>query len=240
LSEQPGIQQASVSAASDDWDASSAQYVATEARQMATLCASVDGAKLCGRASEIRGGVPCTIDLSVKSLSAAMGGHCCHAPAIVDDGVTWFARFRLDKVSSPPVEARDYILRSEAATMVFLRTQTGVPVPKVFDWAAEADLENEVGMGYILMAKMEGKPLDWQQLTGEQKEKVLQGFVDVFLELERHPFDRIRSILSSKTDNTRFEVQGIAHHSTFDMAEAGEQPLGPFDSSVATVRAVVE
>ena len=40
---------------------------------MATLSARIDGAKPCDRASEIRGGVTCTIDLSVKSLTAAIG-----------------------------------------------------------------------------------------------------------------------------------------------------------------------
>jgi hypothetical protein len=89
---------------------------------MAALCARIDGAKLCNRASRIRGDVLCTINLSAESLSAAMGGQNCHAPVIFDDGVTWLARFRLVKVSSPPVEPRDYILRSEVATMVFLRT----------------------------------------------------------------------------------------------------------------------
>ena len=159
---------------------------------------------------------------------------------IFDDGVARLARLRLAKVSSPLVEARNYILRSKVATMVFPRTQTRVPVPEVFDWAAESDPENEVGTGYILMEKREGKPLDWQQLTEEQEEKVVQQLADALLELEGHPFGRVGFIMSPESDNTRFEVQGIAHHSTFDMTEAGGQPLGPSDSSVGAARAVVE
>ena len=77
----------------------------------------------------------------------------------------WLARFRLAKVSSPPLAARDYILRSEVATMMFLHTRTGVPVPKVFDWSAESDPENDVGLGYILMEKLHGTPLNWQRAT---------------------------------------------------------------------------
>lgn len=207
---------------------------------MAALCARMDGAKLCRRASEVRGGVSCTINLSVKSLSAMMGGQNCHALVIFDDGVTWLARFRLSKVSSPLVEARDYILRSEVATMVFLHTQTGVPVPELFDWAVESDPTNDVGTGYILMEKMKGTSLDWQQLTSEQKEKVLRQLADVFLEIKRHPFGKIGSIMSSKEESARFEVQDIAHHSTFDMTDVGGRALGPFDSSVAVARAVVQ
>lgn len=100
-----------------------------------------------------------------------MGGQNCHAEIVFDDGVSWLARFRLDKVASPPVAARDYILRSEVATLAFLQNRTEVPVPRVFAWKADSDPENDIGTGYILMEKMEGNPLDWQQLTAEQKEK---------------------------------------------------------------------
>ena len=58
----------------DDWDAYCRQHVATEARQMADLWARIDRAKLCARASRLRGGVPCRTDLSVKNLPAMMGG----------------------------------------------------------------------------------------------------------------------------------------------------------------------
>jgi hypothetical protein len=46
--------------------------------------------------------------------------------------------------------------------------------------------------------------------------------------------------MSPESDSTRFEVQGIARHSTFDIAEGGGRPLRPFDSAVAAARAVVE
>jgi hypothetical protein len=62
----------------------------------------------------------------------------------------------------------------------------------------------------------------------------------VFLELERHLFDRIGFIMSPKSYRTRFEAQGIAHHSIFDVAEGGGQPLRPFDSSGVAACAVVE
>lgn len=91
------------------------------------------------------------MDMSVENLSATKGGQNCHAEIILEDGVTWLARFRIPQVSTPPPEIRDYILRSEVATMTFLRTQTRIPVPGVFDWAAKFDPENCIGTGYILM-----------------------------------------------------------------------------------------
>ncbi|KAK3380340.1 hypothetical protein B0T24DRAFT_190915 [Lasiosphaeria ovina] len=246
----------------EDWAAYSAQYVATEARQMAGLCSKINGPELCRRASDMRSGIPCTIDLSAASLSAMMGGQNCHAELLFGDGVAWLARFRLaTKVTSPPTVARDYILASEVATLSFLHAQTRVPVPRVFGWAREGDPDNRVGVGYVLMEKLAGKPLDWPALAGQQKEWIMQQLVDIFLELERHPFDRLGSIVSRLPvgngsragtggdghgggggggggDDAAFEIQGIAHHATFDTA--AKQPLGPFTSSPEAARALVE
>ncbi|KAI1502336.1 hypothetical protein F5X99DRAFT_379924 [Biscogniauxia marginata] len=222
----------------ESWEDYSAQYAATEARQMNELCRRIDGSKLCTRASLLRRGIPCTINLSTKKLSTMMGGQNCHAEITFQDNVKWLARFRLAKTSSPPVEARDYILRSEAATMNFLRKHTRIPTPEVFDWACESDPQNPLGeVGYILMEKVEGEPLDWQLATSSQKERVMQQLVDIFLEIEKHPFDAIGSITPAK-DPTAFEIQGFAHHSTFRPECGGA--LGPFYSSLEAARVVVE
>jgi hypothetical protein len=166
-----------------------------------------------------------------------MGGQNCHAEITFQDNVKWLARFRLIKTSSPPLEAREYILQSEAATMNFLRKHTRIPVPEVYDWACESDAQNPLGVGYILMEKVEGVPLNWQLATPAQKEKVMQQLVDIFLEVEKHPFDTMGSIMPAK-DSTAFEVQGFAHHAIFRPECGG--PLGPFDSSVESARVAIE
>ncbi|KAI0399408.1 hypothetical protein F4802DRAFT_610915 [Xylaria palmicola] len=158
-------------------------------------------------------GIPCSIDVSTKNLSAMMGGQNCHAEITFQDNVKWLAWFRLTKTSSPPVIARDYVLQSEAATMKFLRKDTRIPSPEVFDWACESDPQNPVGrVGYILMEKVEGKPLKWHLATSSQKEKVMQQLVDIFLGIEKHPFDTDSHI-----------------HATFRPGNGG--PLGPFNSA---------
>lgn len=80
--------------------------------------------------------------------------------------MSWIARFKLRCVKSPPQELSDYVLRSEASTLRFLQDQTSIPAPHIFDWACESDASNEVGVGYILMEKLQGSPLNWQQATG--------------------------------------------------------------------------
>ncbi|KAI0911265.1 hypothetical protein F4823DRAFT_636585 [Ustulina deusta] len=221
-----------------NWENYSVQYVATESRQMAELCRRIDSSKLCKRASRLRNGIPCTTNLSAEALSSMMGGQNCHAEITFEDQVRWLVRFRLAKTSSPPVTVRDYLLRSEAATMIFLRKHTQIPSPEVYDWACESDPYNPIGrVGYILMEKIEGKALDWQLATLSHKEKVMRQLVDIFLEIEKHPFDKLGSIMPGK-DADAFEIQGYAHHGTFRPEPRG--PLGPFHSSLEATRATIK
>ena len=95
-----------------------------EARQVDELCLRIDCSKLCSRASMLREGISCTVDLSLKSLTAMMGNQNCHVGITFDDNIRWLARFRLARTSSPPQEVRGWILRSEAATMTYLQQHT--------------------------------------------------------------------------------------------------------------------
>ncbi|PNY24045.1 Uncharacterized protein TCAP_06015 [Tolypocladium capitatum] len=74
-----------------------------------------------------------------------MGNQNCHVKVAFQDGVEWLACFRLTKSSSPPRQVRDFILRSEAATMMHLQQHTRIPTPKAFDWACESDPTNSLG-----------------------------------------------------------------------------------------------
>lgn len=150
-----------------NWNEYSARYAAAESRRLQELCRRIDDGELCARASQVRSDakVPCAVDLSPKNLSAMMGGQNCHAEVVFADGLVWLARFRLSSPISPPLEVRDYVLRSEAATLEFLQRHTCIPSARIFDWACESDLANMVGVDYILMEKLSGNPLDWQGAT---------------------------------------------------------------------------
>lgn len=109
--------------------------------------------------------------------------------------VKWLARFHLAKVSSPPREIHDWILQNEAATMLYLQQHTCIPTPKVFNWARKSDPRNKIRVDYILMEKLEGKPLIWQEATPQQREKAMQQLADIFLEIEKHHFKIMGSSL---------------------------------------------
>ncbi|KAI0172481.1 hypothetical protein GGR52DRAFT_409180 [Hypoxylon sp. FL1284] len=222
----------------ENWEDYASQYAAAEARQMDKLCHKIDSVKVCACASLLREGVPCVTNISAKSLSAMMRGQNCHAEITFQDNVKWLARFRLANISSPPQEVRDYILASEVASMDFLHRHTSIPSPKVFDWARESDPSNPLGqVGYILMEKMEGRPLDWQAATPWQKEKIMQQLVDIFLEIEKHPFDLMGSIVPSRNPYS-VGIQGFAQYATYRIGKEG--PVGPFRSSLEAARAVIE
>ncbi|KAG6004502.1 hypothetical protein E4U43_000726 [Claviceps pusilla] len=227
-----------------NWSEYCAQYTAAEARRLDTLCKRIDGTKLCERASQVRshGGsginIPCSVDLSPRKLAAMMGGQNCHAEIKFDDGVEWLARFRLPGAASPPAEVRDYVLRSEAVTMQFLERRTRVPSPRVFDWACESDPTNTIGVGYILVEKMPGTPLQWQSATAVQKEKIVRQLAEIMLEIERHPFEQLGSLVAAASDS-QMQLGGLAQHSTCRSGDGGKA-LGPFRSSRDAFRALVE
>jgi aminoglycoside phosphotransferase (APT) family kinase protein len=163
-----------------------------------------------------------------------MGNQNCHAELVFGDGVKWLARFRLTRTSSPPQEVRDWILRSEAATMTYLQRYTRIPSPKIFDWACESDPENPLGVGYILMEKLDGKSIDWQAATLQQKDKVMQQLFEIFLEIEKHPFKAIGSPILV---GDAIDIQGLTYKSIF---QAGKGRLGPFYSVLEWLQEILE
>ncbi|KXG45349.1 Aminoglycoside phosphotransferase [Penicillium griseofulvum] len=135
-----------------------------------------------------------------------MGGMNYHIEISFNDGVSWLARIRRFNATSPPLELRNYIMHSEVATLKFL-SNTTVPAPKVYEF--NVDETNPVGVAYILMEKMPGKSLDWSLATDKQKRKVIDQLVDIYIELQTHPFDTMGSLV---------------------MDEFGSQHAGPFAS----------
>ena len=167
-----------------------------------------------------------------------MGGQNCHTEVVFEDQVRWVARFRLIKTSSPPPEVRDYLLNSEVATMDYLRRHTSIPSPEIYGWACESDQRNSVGVGYIFMEKMKGKPLNWEGSTMAQRERIMQHLVDISLEIEKHPFEAMGSLMPNPASQNGFEIGGLAREATFSLGCKG--PLGPFQTSVEGVRAIFE
>ncbi|KAF1981464.1 hypothetical protein K402DRAFT_415504 [Aulographum hederae CBS 113979] len=142
-----------------------------------------------------------------------MGNQNCHAEIIFDDGVKWLARLRLAWTISPPA--------------------------LVFDWSCGLDPTIAIGVDYILQAKLDGKPLDWPSARPEQREKIMQQLADVCLELEKHPFDFIGSLVtvdrnpaSPNGHNSPYDIKVntyLAHRSRLHVMEALFESHKPTD-----------
>ncbi|KAI9870470.1 MAG: hypothetical protein M1830_004217, partial [Pleopsidium flavum] len=156
---------------------------------------------LIARASALREGISCSVatpNLDKTALASAMGNVNYHIELCFRDGISWIARIKRRNASTPPAAVREYMIRSEIATYRFLE-KTDVPTPKVFDYVVGSD--NPVGVGYILMEKIPGRPLPSTSHTMEQMQKVLGQLADVYVELERHPFDAMGSLDQPGTDH---------------------------------------
>lgn len=105
------------------------------------------------------------------------GGFNLHVDITFDDGIIWLARFRLLQINQPSTEKVNFDRMSEVATYQLLRSTT-IPVPQVFDFAPDGD-NNQVGAGYILLEKVQGRPMNWFQASQPQKEYIIQQLADI-------------------------------------------------------------
>lgn len=198
-----------------------------EAVELELLIKSIDTSALASRASELRGGIPCSIPplhYDRATRSSVMGGMNYHIEVTFDDGVQWLARVRRSNATSPPPELRDYIVRSEMATLKFLE-QTRVPAPKVFDFAL-GTAPNAIGAGYILMEKLPGSSLRWATATDAQRTKVMDQLADIFIDLHKHPFDLLGALDRPASPH----VGSFARESLTGFADGRMRAMGPFSS----------
>ncbi|KAL3468070.1 hypothetical protein BJX64DRAFT_282954 [Aspergillus heterothallicus] len=137
------------------------------------------------------------------------------------DGVRWIARIRRFNATSPPPDLRDYIMRSEVATLQLL-SETKVPAPKVFDYGPHG--QTPVRVGYILMEKLPGKSLRWSLTTPEQKTKVISQLADVYISLKSLSFHKMGSLDEPGPDH----VGPFARESLTEYINSQMIPLGPY------------
>ena len=85
-------------------------------------------------------------------------------------------------------------LRSEAATMQYVRTHTTIPVPDIL--AISENPANGVGAQFVLMGRAPGAPLDtlWPALSDDHKRAALRQIASVLAQLATLRFDKIGSL----------------------------------------------
>ncbi|KAJ5929505.1 hypothetical protein N7454_006455 [Penicillium verhagenii] len=212
-----------------------AAYDAAKQTHLESLLAKINFGALASVASKARNGISCRIPALVHGLKQAalsqLGGQNCHLDVEFDDGVTWIVGLRLCDPLLPPQPVQDYIFLSEVATLEFLEGTT-VPSPRVYLYQP-ASCQNPVGSSFVLMEKMPGTALQWNKANSEQRTKVMQQLVDIFLELEKYPLKQTGSLVPS---DVRDKVGGFAQPPLF---ETPEKTVGPFTNLKTAYEAMI-
>ncbi|KAI5777588.1 hypothetical protein EDC01DRAFT_697977 [Geopyxis carbonaria] len=211
--------------------------------EVTRLRAAVNESALCARASALNGGRACTLEHPpAQGAGSMMGCANYHARLRFGDGSpSWLVRIPRAGVHGPsaaPSQRRelvDYMIASEFATLQFL-AGTSVPAPTPYGYALCGDAGNDVGVGYILMAELPGKP--WYGQSGgdadaDGRKRIWDGLAEILIELRRHPFKRAGS-LQPRGDGG-VEV-GAAASDRFILID----PHGPYDSAAAYYAGFVE
>lgn len=98
------------------------------------------------------------------------------------------------KVPTPIAGPRHYLTASEVATMDFLRSEVGLPIPRVYGWNSSAAVEeNPVGAEYVIMEKVQGVELSrcWRGLTKKERLAVIRRICEYENKLFTTPFEQI-------------------------------------------------
>jgi len=231
---------------SEDPDTYFAEYSAAKERHLSVLLSKINIDALKSAASMARHGIRCRVPAfddhsspasRLDLVSSQCGGQNCHMDVDFDDGITWIARIRLQDPLLPPASVQKHIFLSEIATLQFL-ARTAVPAPQVHYYQLEAP-NNAVGASYVLMDKLQGKPLDWYEANHDQRLKVMEQLADVYLELERHPFPTAGSIIPLGISGKQDLVE-VGSYAQLPWFETLEKALGPFSTLEAAYTTMLD
>ncbi|KAI9733947.1 MAG: hypothetical protein M1834_002603 [Cirrosporium novae-zelandiae] len=153
---------------------------------------------------------PCICDLSQKPSNG-----CLNWAIVIsfDDGVEWLFRSPR-KYYALNMDTAGALISNEAATLKYIRMNSTIPVPEVFEYSSTPF--NEIGVPFILMSKARGVPLStrgWNSqphkvpgshnnpppcLTSKEKEKVMKQLGEITSKPLHLQFDKIGSIVEEK------------------------------------------
>ncbi|KAF5006090.1 hypothetical protein FDECE_7508 [Fusarium decemcellulare] len=175
------------------------------------------------QAIELSGGKPCRLDDQDTLGRSLMGGMHVHLQLFFEDGTIWLARILRETYTSFNDQLSNDILVSECATLRWLES-ADVPTPRLYGYGLRGDARNEVGVAYMLIDKLPGKPFDSGSASDDQRSKVLNGWAKVLSTLSTRPFDRIGSL--------KFAADGTIKIGAIASDRTGTLPcIGPFDNA---------
>ncbi|KAJ5719080.1 hypothetical protein N7493_007535 [Penicillium malachiteum] len=196
------------------------------------LICHVNTYELVRLATKLNGGIKCEFKLGAHFGTGSMMG-CAnyHAWLCFENGERWIVRIPRTGFSDVPPDLVEYLVMSEYATLKFFESTT-IPSPKPFAYAIVSDPVNRVGVSFILMQALPGKPFYAYEASEVQKKHVLEQLAGILIDISKHPFSQAGSL---KIEGNKVDIGPVASNRFVAL-----KTYGPFDSSSEYLTSITE
>ncbi|KZV95199.1 hypothetical protein EXIGLDRAFT_748249 [Exidia glandulosa HHB12029] len=204
----------------------------TRIEEFALFLDTIDLDAIAARASTLRNGMPCTApDPDEVWSSLEHGGYNILLPLTFADDTTWLVRVRRQNSRTASPDMSRHNLLSEVATYRWLAS-IGYPVPRLFDYATDADDSHGFGKPYILMEKLngkafEGKSMPFEDYDDASRDHILRQAAHLHILLANNPLPAVGSLIPSESS------PGAVPGPMSDSSPGVAPDFGPFPSARA-------
>ncbi|KAI0388787.1 hypothetical protein F5Y17DRAFT_463370 [Xylariaceae sp. FL0594] len=208
-------------------------WLAAQTAELVALSKKTNHAALLQRAKELSGGLECRLDGEDPLGRGMMGGMHLHLQLVFEDGTVWLARILRETYTSFDDGLSNQILLSECATLRWLEGKLDLPTPRLYGYGLRGDPANAVGVAYMLIDRLPGRPFNSGEASDEQKAKVLQQWAGVLCTLAKHPFNTIGSL--------ELDADGAVRVGPIASNRTGSMPcIGPFENATDYYRTWIQ
>ncbi|KAJ5832207.1 hypothetical protein N7474_000518 [Penicillium riverlandense] len=196
--------------------------------EVSELLSNINTLELVKIGTQLQNGLKCRFELEGRAM---MGCANYHAWLVFDNGDKWIVRVPRTGFTDVPSELVEYLVASEYATLKFLEP-TKIPAPKPYGYGLASDPSNRVGVSYILMQAMPGKPYYASQVSYSQKQRVIEQLADIMIEIYKHPVPLVGSLVM---EGERTKLSSVASNRFVVLGT-----YGPFETPLDYIISITE
>ncbi|KAB8226123.1 glycosyl hydrolases family 31-domain-containing protein [Aspergillus novoparasiticus] len=195
--------------------------------EIAELLSQTNTTELVRIGTGLNNGVKCTF-IPGKHIEsdAIMGCAKYQAWLSFDNGEKWLVQIPHTGNRDVPSELVEYLVASEYATLRFLEP-TKIPAPRAFTYRLASDPSNRVGVSYIIMEALPGRPFDANEASPSQKAQVLEQVAEIMLEIHKNP---VPFAGSPVVDKGQIQISTLAKDPFVGLSTSG-----PFTTSLGYI-----
>jgi len=162
-------------------------------------------------AASFRTGHTCSRAYDETGLWVRKGAYNMCFWAGFEDGTKWVVRLPIVGAIAP--ELVDEKLKTEIATMMFLREKTTVPVPALIGYGLTGNNRHPLGLAFLVMEHVPGKalPLIWDTLSDLDKRVIYDQIAAITLQLNSYHFEKIGALTLDDDGNWTTGNRPLTH-----------------------------